>query len=246
MQEQLVGLLGDRWVFSFPVAILTHFLPVRRFADDCSSYMKSECPRGHAFPESLRPGRSDCAVCHREDERRRRRAKGAKPWIAPTACPRGHPYPENKRPGRSDCAECHRINARARYSADPVAHREAALQYQRENRAASTARQRAWRHANAERMLEISRRRRLGYGKEAAAYAEVLRGDPCSYCGAPVTEIDHIRPVSDGGSSGWDNLTGACRSCNGSKSRFDLLTFLSRYPLGASREPAAAGAGGAV
>lgn len=31
----------------------------------------ASCIRGHPYPESRRPGRADCAVCHREDERAR-------------------------------------------------------------------------------------------------------------------------------------------------------------------------------
>ena len=44
----------------------------------------------------------------------------------------------------------------------------------------------------------------------------------CSYCGSPATEgndltIDHIIPLSRGGTNRRDNLTVACRRCNTSK-----------------------------
>lgn len=43
----------------------------------------------------------------------------------------------------------------------------------------------------------------------------------CTYCGSPGTdvelEIDHIHPVSKGGSHHMSNLTTACRKCNQTK-----------------------------
>lgn len=40
----------------------------------------------------------------------------------------------------------------------------------------------------------------------------------CVYCGGQATVIDHIVPISRGGSDLKDNLTSACRPCNTSKS----------------------------
>jgi 5-methylcytosine-specific restriction endonuclease McrA len=57
-------------------------------------------------------------------------------------------------------------------------------------------------------------------------YAEVLSGDPCSYCGARADTIDHVDPVSRGGRHDWKNLTAACRRCNSRKSDRVLLDFL--------------------
>jgi hypothetical protein len=37
---------------------------------------------------------------------------------------------------------------------------------------------------------------------------------PCTYCGQPATEADHIIPVMHGGDSNLDNLTPACKQCN--------------------------------
>lgn len=33
--------------------------------------VNATCPKGHPYPENLRPGRSDCKVCHRESQLRR-------------------------------------------------------------------------------------------------------------------------------------------------------------------------------
>lgn len=39
----------------------------------------------------------------------------------------------------------------------------------------------------------------------------------CKYCGARATSIDHVVPVSKGGTNDPFNLVPACRSCNSSK-----------------------------
>ena len=57
-------------------------------------------------------------------------------------------------------------------------------------------------------------------------YVEILRGDPCSYCGQPAGEVDHIEPLARGGAEGWENFTAACRSCNARKHARPLLQFL--------------------
>lgn len=69
-------------------------------------------------------------------------------------------------------------------------------------------------------------------------YSEVLLRDPCSYCGVMRPELqidkrnrktlDHIVPVEHGGLSNWENLTGACSSCNSSKNDDELLQFMLR------------------
>jgi len=42
-------------------------------------------------------------------------------------------------------------------------------------------------------------------------------GGRCVYCGAEATHVDHIIPVSRGGTYRSNNLVAACRSCNLSK-----------------------------
>lgn len=39
----------------------------------------------------------------------------------------------------------------------------------------------------------------------------------CEYCGAKATHVDHVYPVSRGGSNDLDNLVAACAPCNMSK-----------------------------
>ena len=62
--------------------------------------------------------------------------------------------------------------------------------------------------------------------ESGAEYAQVLLGDPCSYCGGPAEEIDHIHPVAHGGTGEMMNLTSSCRVCNARKYTKSLLHFL--------------------
>ncbi len=49
--------------------------------------------------------------------------------------------------------------------------------------------------------------------------ASVLRRDRfrCAYCGRSGQTIDHLLPISRGGTSSWLNTVTACGSCNGRK-----------------------------
>jgi 5-methylcytosine-specific restriction endonuclease McrA len=61
------------------------------------------------------------------------------------------------------------------------------------------------------------------------AWRRILRYDPCSYCGAPLSgTVDHIQPKSEGrfDRERWVNLIGACERCNRSKSSKPMLFYL--------------------
>ena len=58
-----------------------------------------------------------------------------------------------------------------------------------------------------------------------SAWNDVLRADPCSYCGRPSESVDHVVPKSQGGGR-IHNLAGSCRACNGIKATMSLLQFL--------------------
>jgi len=88
-----------------------------------------------------------------------------------------------------------------------------------------------WKKRNPEKVRQDTRDRRLfrrvGRDKEALEYAKVLRNDPCSYCGKPgPSTVDHIIPVSKGGTNDISNLTAACADCNSLKHNKDVLTFM--------------------
>jgi 5-methylcytosine-specific restriction endonuclease McrA len=89
----------------------------------------------------------------------------------------------------------------------------------------------AWEARNPEKVRARTRfknhRRRGATPDEAAQdYMHILQVDPCSYCGGPMEHVDHIDPISRGGTGDWSNLTAACQSCNYSKNDRPLLLAL--------------------
>jgi 5-methylcytosine-specific restriction endonuclease McrA len=68
-------------------------------------------------------------------------------------------------------------------------------------------------------------------GIGVASYAGALLGDPCAYCGAEATELDHIVAAGTGGENDWANLTPVCRRCNSQKKDMDVLRFMLARPL---------------
>ncbi len=82
------------------------------------------------------------------------------------------------------------------------------------------------------RITRISERKRralknqVPVGPEAGYYEEILRDDPCAYCGRPCEHIDHIVPLISGGEHDWTNFAPACQHCNQVKHAKSLLEFL--------------------
>ena len=65
---------------------------------------------------------------------------------------------------------------------------------------------------------------------------EVLRRNKfcCSYCGKAAVDgyrlvIDHIKPVSKGGTNDIDNLTASCDDCNSGKGTADIDSYTPLY-----------------
>lgn len=84
-----------------------------------------------------------------------------------------------------------------------------------------------WNKYNAERRAQ-QRGPRLSVeeAQDAAYWEALIRADICSYCGGSGGTSDHIEAVDAGGSDRWDNLAGACQSCNSSKKAKGLLQFM--------------------
>ncbi len=56
---------------------------------------------------------------------------------------------------------------------------------------------------------------------------KLLSGNRCSYCGSTGNlALDHIFPQRAGGKDTGDNLIYACRSCNSSKGKKDLMVWM--------------------
>ena len=57
---------------------------------------------------------------------------------------------------------------------------------------------------------------------------KLLSGQKCSYCGSTNNlALDHIFPQKFGGQDAGDNLVYACRSCNSSKGKKDLMEWMT-------------------
>ncbi|MGW5864554.1 RNA-guided endonuclease IscB [Streptomyces sp. NPDC055239] len=69
-------------------------------------------------------------------------------------------------------------------------------------------------------------------GTDARAYLLTTRGRACGYCGATGVplNIDHVHPVSRGGTSRLSNLVLACAPCNQAKSSTPVTQFLADRP----------------
>lgn len=132
-------------------------------------------------------------------------------------------------------------------NAEKIKERRAA--HYAKNRAKILARNRAYKEKHRKELAAYTKNRRekmpdivaaearRGYRRRVRAgrsfttaerdYLEVLRQDPCAYCGKPGDHLDHIVPLARGGEGDWTNLTSACRQCNQSKSARSLLSYLS-------------------
>lgn len=123
--------------------------------------------------------------------------------------------------------------------------RAAYRQYYQENIERERARSKAYRDRHPEKRKAIDKRwvetnpdkakarSKRRHRRERAAHVEyfpewetVLLADPCAFCGATSTTIDHIDPLRKGGAHAVDNAIGTCRSCNSSKGTKTLLQFL--------------------
>ncbi len=57
---------------------------------------------------------------------------------------------------------------------------------------------------------------------------KILSGGQCSYCGSTESPaLDHILPKKYGGKDVGENLVYACRACNSSKGKKDLMEWMS-------------------
>jgi 5-methylcytosine-specific restriction endonuclease McrA len=62
---------------------------------------------------------------------------------------------------------------------------------------------------------------------DTEAYRAIIAGDPCVYCGAVSTAVDHIVPVLDGGDDRWTNLAPICKRCNSIKRHRSVLVMMA-------------------
>jgi len=147
---------------------------------------------------------------------------------------------------RGKCKNCHcasrraqyaanperdRASRRARYAANPERDRARKRAWQKANPERHSANSRAWEKANPEKKRAIQHRRRAR--KHCAVPQRWQVHDIilfcCYWCGANLraygatTHIDHVMPISLGGSDTPNNRVNTCATCN--------LTKGSTHPL---------------
>ncbi len=102
------------------------------------------------------------------------------------------------------------------------------------NRELLVARATAWQKANPECKRATSQKRRAA-GYVTTADMRAIMADPCAYCDAAAEQVEHVTPISRGGTSDVSNLVSACRACNAAKGRRTALEFAGLWPLPAAK-----------
>lgn len=113
--------------------------------------------------------------------------------------------------------------------------REYRRKWREENREAYRERMRRWSGENPEARAAHSRTRKARvrgakgtHTAEDVAELKVLQRNTCAYCPQKLNDcyhVDHITPLSRGGSNSRENLQLTCPGCNMSKSARDPLEF---------------------
>lgn len=193
---------------------------------------------GHPRNEDNSTKRGRCRTCDNEYQRQRYKAR-KKPGVGlgvrnrrKTHCPQGHAYDSENTyvtpSGYRQCKECQRKNYKKWYSENRdewCGKRRSRYALDEDYRQQILNANRDWAKANPDKINGISRvkkhRRRAAGELSVRDWREVLDvfGETCLACGDvnQMVTIDHIVPVSKGGTNSIDNLQPLCGSCNSSK-----------------------------
>jgi 5-methylcytosine-specific restriction endonuclease McrA len=162
------------------------------------------CRRGHMAPRWVSNG--VCTACSKEDELKR----------------------------RARDLDGQRARRRDHYQRNAAEYLARSSEWHKKNRAESRALNRRWHQANPGKDAEFRHKRRatiLAVGGEFSAEdIERIRrqqGGKCASCRKKrALAIDHIRPISRGGSNSPSNLQLLCKSCNSSKKDRDPIDWM--------------------
>lgn len=173
-----------------------------------------------------------------DEQRRKAKARGDAKYFTGVPCCRGHLADRATINGR--CMACAREDAKKYYDADPEGHRTRHAGWKnrskdhlreysarrREKLGVSVRDQlRKWRQDNPEKAKAHDRncraRRKNAAGKHTAEDIRqivISQRGRCAYCPTRLTfrnrEIDHIEPLSKGGTNYRRNIQVLCRPCN--------------------------------
>ena len=83
---------------------------------------------------------------------------------------------------------------------------------------------------------QIANRRSEAQKKKAKVF--LRDGEKCRYCGATdALTLDHLTPLSRGGSNGYANLGLACHDCNNDKDNMTELEYMAELKRRAAPKP---------
>ena len=210
-------------------------------------YSEKPCPRGHIAKRQT--SNAFCTACPRP--KRKRRAEGMH-YMPCMPCARGHLAPRFSSTGQ--CTACLKEWKKLWRASNPDKAKAEIQRWREKNkeRIADAYREwrlqnldfnikrcQQWREDNPEKHLASkSRRRALELNAEGAWAGSDIgdmrsrQGNRCYWCcvslkGIP-TEVDHVIPLSAGGSNWPENLCLACRPCNRLKNQRMPLDFVLR------------------
>lgn len=181
--------------------------------------------------------------------RRMARSLGMVRFFSGIPCKNGHLT--ERWSSNNICIQCYVSNRPPRVlTADEVAYRaawrrnnaELSRKYRRlaylRNKSKERASSDAWNANNREKVRVIDRNRKARMrnadgAHTAADVADILRlqKGKCAYCRTRLGgkyHVDHVLPISKGGSNGRENLQITCEGCNLRKSDIDPVTFATR------------------
>lgn len=141
--------------------------------------------------------------------------------VCDTYKPRSEFYPRRKIPNAvmSSCKECTKSAHKDWYVDNREYDIATSAKWREDNRELYQEQMRKWKQANPERKKELEHRRRTrkqdnGVYFISAKDMRKLTG-PCAYCGSlDNITMDHVIPISRGGTHGIGNLVPACHQCN--------------------------------
>lgn len=120
------------------------------------------------------------------------------------------------------CKPCHLEYNRKTYAKNRDVRKARSKNWRANNPERYKEQMREWRENNKQRKQELEHRRRARKQKNGVYLItdkdmRYLSG-PCAYCGSTENiTMDHVIPISRGGTHGIGNLVPACLSCNNSK-----------------------------
>lgn len=159
------------------------------------------------------------------------KASGLIFYFSGRLCPRGHDC--NRTASDGACVKCASEKSARRYRTNPEKSRLATIKSYRKT---NGARYIAWRKENPDRLRAYRLKRRGSEAKAEGCHTasdlarlRKLQRDKCAACLTPLKgrgHVDHIVPLSHGGTNWPSNLQWLCAPCNLSKSDRDSAAFM--------------------